>query len=245
MPQSPKALTLDEHCVFCELKGPKTNMVECQQCDDFYHLACCGIPAKKHEIALEMIQLLGWSCKDCRLDNRNFKIKMQEEMSNLQLQLDALLARSLAATEAQSVSATTTSNDPAPHATPTDKNLRRYNGNRKNESENDKMSYSDVVKVVSKAVTDCTRRKRNVIITGLTEDESVDDIDVVTDLFGSVLHMNIRQKIVMMRRLGQITESQTQSRKLLVSLDNEETANDILNRSFMLIFTISAKKIFY
>ena len=91
-----------------------------------------------------------------------------------------------------------------------------------------------MLKVVSKAVTDCTRRKKNVIITGLTEDELVADIDVVTELFGSVLHMNIRQKIVMMRRLGQITESSTQSRKLLVSLDSEETANDILKRSYLL-----------
>jgi len=76
MPQNPNARTLQEHCVFCELKDSKMNMVKCDQCDDFYHLACCGLPAKKHEIAFEMILLLGWSCKDCRINNRNFKIKM-------------------------------------------------------------------------------------------------------------------------------------------------------------------------
>src|SRR5271163_3839937 len=82
-------------------------MVKCQLCDDFYHLDCCGIPTNKHESALEMIQLFGWSCKDCRNDHRKIMIKMKQELSSLQQQFDMLLARSLATAESATEGAMT------------------------------------------------------------------------------------------------------------------------------------------
>ena len=234
-PLNQQIKSMEECCVFCERKDSVNVMVKCHMCDDFYHLACCGIPAKKHEMALEMIKILGWTCQDCRIDNRKFKIKMQEEISNLQLQLDALLARNLAADENHAVGASSAVSIPA-RPKPPDSNSSSLNVlvERRDESNEGKMTYSDVLKVVSKAVTDCTRRKKNIIITGLSEDESMADIDLVTELLGSVLHARIREKIVMMRRLGKTTTSSDQPRKLLVSLESEEIATDILNRAYLL-----------
>ena len=66
-------------------------MAQCQMCDDFYHLLCCGIPTNKHANALEMIEMFGWSCKACRGDARTQRTQLQADIMELQQQLEMLM----------------------------------------------------------------------------------------------------------------------------------------------------------
>ena len=50
---------LDERCVFCAKTGSTNNMIVCQDCEDYYHLACCGVSAQKMDTAKSVIALLG------------------------------------------------------------------------------------------------------------------------------------------------------------------------------------------
>jgi hypothetical protein len=215
----------EENCVSCAKIGLAVSMIKCQLCDDFYHIDCCGIPKTKQKQALEMISLFGWSCKECRIDHRQTMIRMKQEISSLQQQLDMLLARSQAAAEG-ATEGVTIAGAVSGHTAPT--TIGQETNNKT------VISYSDVVKAVGKAVDDCSRRKRNVIITGLSE-KSEEDIVTVTNLFGSVLRMDIQHKIVMMKRLGKLDSANVPtSRRLLVTLDSESTAAELLNRSLLL-----------
>ena len=96
-----------------------------------------------------------------------------------------LLARNLAAVETATAPTTTTTTGKAASDVCAGQAAARTQTQHapKNNSTDEKnvCSYSDIVKAVGKAVSDCSRRSRNVIISGLGE-ESSPDIDVVTDL---------------------------------------------------------------
>lgn len=111
--QKSKQTALNEQCVFCAKTGTNSNMTQCEICTQFYHLECCGIPTADHELVLEVIQIMGWTCRACRVDSNMRQSKQNEEISSLksqlevqkqqfasiQQQLDAMLARSLATEE--------------------------------------------------------------------------------------------------------------------------------------------------
>ena len=163
---------------------------------------------------------------------------MQEEISSLQQQLDMLLARSLAGVETATAPTTTTTTAKAARDVCAGQAAAQTHTQHapKNNSTEEKnvCSYSDIAKAVGKAVTDCTRRSRNVIISGLGE-ESSSDIDVVTDLFQSVLHIDTRDKIMMLKRLGHTKENiEIQRRPLLVVLSSDTAATEVLSRSYLL-----------
>ena len=95
------------------------------------------------------------------------------------------------------------------------------------------MQYADVVKVVSKTVRDVDRRKRNVIISGLTEnDTALQDAETTIDLAREVFHLDLRECIINCKRIGQ--SSPTTPRRLLVTFISEATASELLLRAPML-----------
>ena len=112
-------------------------------------------------------------------------------MASMQQQLDAMLARSLAETEGTTEEATAdkSSADRAPAEVFMDANITN---DQNNKSSKIPVTYADVVKAIGQAVGDCTRRKRNIIISGISECDSIEDIDVVTDLLGTVLRMDTK-----------------------------------------------------
>ena len=227
------SISLEETCVSCAVSGPSVIMIKCQLCDDFYHMQCLGVTIDKYDAAIEMTNLLGWSCKECRNDHRKSMIKLKEDLSSMQQQLDAMLARSLATAEGTTEGVTADRyNADYPAAVFTKANITTDDKIVSNKTE---ITYAEVVKAIGLAVSDSTRRKRNIVISGISECDTVEDIDVVIDLLGSVLRMDTRDKIVMMKRIGKIdTERRTQSRRLLVVFDTDSFAAEILSRAHLL-----------
>ena len=220
---------LEETCVSCTKGDSSVEMIKCQTCEDFYHLKCLGVTTNKYEAVLDTVKLLGWSCKECRVDNRKMMMKMKEELASMQQQLDALLARSLATTDRTEW--------PTPDQAPADDHAKPNIPVAENKtlSSMTEISYADVVQVIGRAVSDCERRKRNIVISGISESNSFEDIDVVSDLLSSVLHMDVREKVTMMKRIGKIDpKTELQSRRILVVLDKESTASEILSRTHLL-----------
>lgn len=97
------------------------------------------------------------------------------------------------------------------------------------------MLFSEVVKVVGKVVSDCSRRKRNVIISGISENSHTRDQDTISDLFESILRIDAKNKIITTKRLGMIKPDEPNFvRRILVVLDSESTADEILRRTYLL-----------
>ena len=231
-PSDARMLQFEETCVSCAVSDSSMKTIKCQSCEDFHHLICLGVPIDKQESAIEVINLLGWTCHECRNDNRKSFIKMKQDLSSMQTQLDALLARSIAVDESATDGATTEMvSERSQASVPMKPNISSEN---KTLSDKTEITYSDVVKAIGQAVSDCTRRKRNIIITGISESDSEEDIDVVADLLGYALRMDMYNKIVMMKRIGKIDVNNTiQSRRILVVLDSEAAATEILNRAHL------------
>ena len=93
------------------------------------------------------------------------------------------------------------------------------------------------MKVVNKSVSDSTRRRRNIVISGLHESEpgeasSETEAASVTDLCKSVLYSDIHSSIVSLKRIGKNVGHRP--RKLLVTLNSETLAQDLLSRAKLL-----------
>ena len=122
-------------------------------------------------MAQTMVVLLGWCCKACRFESQSANVKLQEEIADLthriasmQSQLDEQLAKSIAAADR-----------PTPCAASSDSSNSAGNPEDpagKIKEQEAPMLYADVLKVVSKTVRDADRRRRNVIISGLAENDT-------------------------------------------------------------------------
>src|ERR1700730_8038480 len=88
------------------------------------------------------------------------------------------------------------------------------------------MNYANVVQLVRKSVRDVNHRQRNVVVSGLTELEGVDDAETFTKL----CEVGIGQKPMLQReatrRLGK--SSGVGPRKLLVRLGSEDAAMELI-----------------
>ena len=52
-----------ELCVFCGVADVSLRLVQCECCDQYYHTLCCGVPAAHCDLARELLQIMGWTCK--------------------------------------------------------------------------------------------------------------------------------------------------------------------------------------
>ena len=86
-----KKILLGELCVFYGKEGSIQNMIQCNECEQFYHLECCNVTAEKYECAIDIVNLLGWICKACRSDNRRCLNTLKDELVAVKLQIGSLL----------------------------------------------------------------------------------------------------------------------------------------------------------
>ena len=99
------------------------------------------------------------------------------------------------------------------------------NGER---AEDTRMTRAQVVTLVSRTVGDKERRKKNVIITGLPENSPEED----SRAFGNLCEQYLSTKPALSRlgtkRLGKVNAKSDKPRRLLVHLDSESAASEIL-----------------
>lgn len=93
------------------------------------------------------------------------------------------------------------------------------------------LSYSEVVKVVQKTVTDAARRKKNIIISGLVESTTDgENDDAIAFLALCEYHLRMQPRINGTKRLGKAPAS-GKSRRLLIVLESDAVADEILRRA--------------
>lgn len=214
-----------EACVFCGLCTGKAG-IQCEMCDQFHHLECCGVEPEMAEGVSKFVTFMGWSCRACRMDYlRDFK-RMKADIDSLKSELKSRSIRSDSTNLASVTNATPAESSADPEHLQT---ASRYNTNV-NISDQPAVQLSEVVQVVRKSITDASRRKRNVIVTGLAEDgDGTDDGNYLSELCEHELYMNIRTKLKSVKRIGKIIPEKP--RRLLATFYTESVAEDLLSRA--------------
>jgi len=219
-----------ESCVFCNKDGSNNNMLQCAECDHFYHLACCSVPQGLHSVAINITNLLGWTCQACRSENKKKLSTLLDEILALKTQVANLVEinqnklhvtnsidfPALSGAAVGSARGALSSAPPGGSSVPLSSSMP--------------IQYADVVKVVGKTVRDVNRRRRNVIISGLAERETmVKDMECVADLASELLNLDIGTSILTCKRIGK--QLQNRPRRLLVTLISESAADELLHRA--------------
>ena len=214
-----------EHCVMCDSISTTESSIQCDTCGHFYHLECCLVKEADVATVRMVIALLGWSCRACRTDLGRELTKLKNDVTELQSKNTANknMKQSTVTTVTQQTSVDT--QDPVAGV-----NLTNINHHRGSQSKiAAPISFADVVQIVTKSVRDVTVRKRNIIVTGLLEQEGWDDGELFSVFCEEQLSTKPRISPAGTRRLGR--NAGDKPRRLLVHLESEAAVSELLVNS--------------
>lgn len=211
-----------ELCVMCQTVSTDDTSIQCDTCGHLYHLECCQVKVDDIATVRRIIDLLGWSCRACRSDLGKELQKLRDDVRDLQSQQGKVQHHQQPAASSSTHQMSTDTDD---HATAIKTPVTNSESAVKRDATN--ISYSDVVQLVHKSVRDVTHRKRNVIVTGLLENEGWDDSELFLNLCEEHLSTKPRLTRLGAKRLGRNVGDIP--RRLLVHLESEAAASELLN----------------
>jgi hypothetical protein len=219
-------VTNNEDCVLCG-KPSNNKAIQCETCEQYYHLNCCGVAAVDSEGVTSFVAFAGWSCLACRIGVRDEMAKLRTELNELMLIDNGEMAK--LRTELNELRSKLDLCQNSRPASPTNNtNLTTAADAVRNSGTAGQVmrtAPSDVQRIVRRTIDDLSRRKKNVIISGLAESSDTGD-DILFSRFCELnLGMKPYVKLSDTLRLGSATSGQ---RRLLVRLSNESIASELL-----------------
>ena len=216
----------DEYCPIChEVAGELS--LKCDMCSDVFHQECSGLSKKVFEVLLTIVIEAGWVCVDCRTENGNHVKTLQtvltktvEELADMRVSLGQLTAEVNKMKKVSNSDKNT--NDAGTHTTAI----------RGAEDNHHSVTNESVRREVHKTLSDISRRKRNVVVTGLPEKSPSSEANPETDkeLFTKLCeeHLPVKPSVIECKRLGKLNKTDNRPRRLLVHLTSEDCASDLL-----------------
>lgn len=218
---SPFNTAPSELCVLCQSISTPDTSIQCDSCAHLYHLECCQVGVSDVATVRKIIDLLGWSCKACRLDMTRELQKLRNDIIHLQCKPVVAIQNKQTLVGTKSI---TTNNQ----TDQTDQNNLRQSPTVDNQ-QSTQVSYADVIKLVNKSVRESTTRKKNVIVTGLGEQDGWEDEELFSKFCEEQLGSKPRLSHLGAKRLGK--EGGDRPRRLLVHLESEAAAAELLNNA--------------
>lgn len=179
--------------------------IQCDICQSLLHQLCTAIPIKTFEKLKSIVEMTGWVCGDCKTAARSTIAQTQaavavvtEQIADMKLSIDELKAAN------QSTSSEHAPDSPEQHQPSKVK--------------------SETVILVHRTLNDMNRRRKNVIVSGLSEssDDKQAFINICDDYLAVKPLMSDRACV----RIG--PKRPDRPRLLLVRLRSEEAATEIL-----------------
>jgi len=195
----------------------------CSICCNKYHQQCSGLPHDVFCVLLNIVKQAGWVCHKCRLDFNGVKVnlaKVHEELADMRASIGVLFnelkgLKDVNATKRDTETVRSTNMEVT------------ANGNTST-----LMDKSEVQLEVYRTINDATKRKCNVIITGLpeaTNSSPEEDCHAFTEFCEEHLPVKPVLSHKGCRRLGKRTDQRP--RRLLVHLTSETSANSLITAS--------------
>jgi len=200
-------------CSVC-LDTTHANLLNCDICDLSCHGFCAGLPDEVVSKLLQIIKFTGWVCADCRRSSSQKIEQLQtalsvvtEQLSDVMSTVDKLQQKLANVDISRSYNQVDSINVDNTNVT--------------------KATTTDIAVEIHRTLVDVSKRKQNVVVTGLPESQHITDEQAFLNLCEENFSFKPTLSHVGCRRLGKISD-QHKSRKLLIHLKSEETANSIL-----------------
>ena len=201
-------------CPLCTTSVTLSDSLKCDVCNKSLHFTCAGLTNNTASILCSIIEETGWVCLPCRTDARmtirllqSGQAKLAEEVAVLRDEISEI----------------------------------RVSGKKESMSPDDNVDVlqsPDIATAVTfevhRELSDITRRKRNVIISGLPECQIYNGKEISDEeAFCSLCeeHLTLKPSIARQgcRRLGKVHANPGKPRRLLVPLTTEENAKSLLS----------------
>jgi len=190
-----------------QLPVPTITDIRCDICKYEMDSTCSGIPSEAIHKLIDIIQFTGWVCTGCRTSSQQKTDKLQtaltlvnEKLCDLMATVDCLQQK-----------------------------LENTTGSVY--ASNDKvMSKTDIAVEIHKTLSAESKRKCNIVITGLPESTNATDEQAFLTLCEE--HFSVKPPLSHLgcRRHGKVSQ-QYPSRKLLVHLTSEQASTDVLTEA--------------
>ena len=183
------------HCSAC-LDTTKENLLNCDICDLSCHASCAGLPDDVVNKLLQIVKYTGWVCSDCRRSSSQKIEQLQAALSLVSEQLSDVMA--------------------------TVDRLQQKVANMdisKSHNQGDSLNIGDTGTNISKATTtdiavevhrtlaDASKRRQNVVVTGLPESQHITDEQAFFNLCKENFSFKPALSHAGCRRLGKISSS--------------------------------------
>jgi len=225
-----------EMCTSClQLFLNDDRHVECDICAQKLHLNCSGIPQEAQDFFHSYASKVGYVCSECRISMQQSFHQLQVAISVLTDEL-ALLKTEIAQVKSSSSSSSTSSvwqssttfgansNKPGTGTAAAASDVELSVPNFANDSAT--VTGNKIVSLIERTVRDTTRRKRNVIISGVPECTDTDDRASFLNICSEHLSVKPYLSVDSCIRIGKANLNQP--RRLLVRLSSEDMASELL-----------------
>ena len=221
-----------DHCPLCdESVESSDSSLKCDICDCLVHHRCTGLDFDVFTKLLDIVQMTGWSCLNCRGESRT----ALQHISSLQTKM-VLLTEQMAdvLAKVEGLEATLHSCKCSNDTNDSKDAIANVDGIPAN------VKHTDVAAEVHRTLADASRRRKNVVIVGLPESEGSADELANNDhmAFRELCETNFSVVPAISklgcRRLGNKTQSSSNGnkpRKLLVHLESEESAVTLIKEA--------------
>jgi hypothetical protein len=214
--------------------------LKCEICNESFHSKCVHIPCDTGEQWAQLLANIGWVCGDCKRLARGQYARFQtmlsslaEELASLQKQFQNFTRNTIQ----QSTPQTNIIHGVAANESKGDFTCKQQI-QQQQQSQSDKSTQQQVCgsddfdAAVGKAIQDITRRKQNVIISGVPEDPSVSDRDTILQICSTYLPVKPLVSEKDCTRIGKPVTGKP--RRLLVRLRSENVARELLQSAPLL-----------
>lgn len=198
-------------CIKC--KTACNSGLQCDICDNCMHYACCGINDTNRGTIEQVVQVLGWTCANCKSSMRKLLVSgpsstldditsIKEKVNELNEELKACKVT------------------PSTNATNVFPSI---------DTDHSTSGWTEVTKKITKQVHTELNRRRNVVVSGVDEcaDASGDKSAFVNLCH---VHLNISPRVTFTKRLGTHANGRG-PRRLLVGLASEDEALNLIGSS--------------
>ena len=231
---------LDASCPVC-LDAVDDRSLTCDICHAAFHGSCTGLSEEVCKVFITIIGSTGWVCRNCRTVMGGRVVNLQtamtrtnEEMADMRA-IMAELKRDIDSIKGHQVTLSDTADSGWPSLAAASSSSSSSSSSTSTVTPAASLTPQQFVSLeVHKTVKDISRRKCNVVITGLRESSATDSsraADHKAFLQLCEEHLSIKPNVAPQgcRRLGRSTDQQGRPRRLLVHLRTESCAADLLS----------------
>ena len=204
-------------------EGGGERTITCDICMQTYHQKCTAMNAKVFDRFIVNVKVTGWVCEECKIAARTHYQRLATAVAHLAEELAALKCEMTAA----NITTKATSNDESSNNT-----VHPSSNDIDNHMTSNEEYEARTTLIVQRTLNDATRRKRNVVISGLPESDESDDRTKFLNLCEGYLTIKPLVSDSGFIRLG--AKQPNKHRRLLVKLNSEEVATTLLQTASQL-----------